>query len=307
MYIKWHIACACLGFSCSFLLLPVQSVAILRSNLNSKVETTQMSPRAFLESQPDGVYTVLRVQDKMPWGRDFHQGRLQESFCLLHGMDSNEDPAFTSAQSETNVIITALLGESPSSGVCALTLLWWRCSTESGTTITVCGHLWETNVSAPTYPTTKVKISSRQSPNRLELPQAKLSSWCRKRRPLECDNYDEIILLDTEQNILEGLTSNLFVVQKDGSIQTASRDVLPGYVRHCILSLFDVHTTAIGLNFSDVDEVFMTSSIRLVIPVASVSFRGQIIWEYEPQSNGEQPEMWRRVYDTLVSHHKDGP
>ena len=39
--------------------------------------------------------------------------------------------------------------------------------------------------------------------------------------------------------ILEGLTSNFFVIYRDGTVRTARRGVLGGYVRHLVLGCAD--------------------------------------------------------------------
>ena len=86
---------------------------------------------------------------------------------------------------------------------------------------------------------------------------AKISSWCSIRKPLEDpsrykipdSNIGEVLLVTQDENkqyqdeedfinslsILEGLTSNLFVIDKDGTIRTAPvGKVLLGYARHLV-------------------------------------------------------------------------
>lgn len=134
---------------------------------------------------------------------------------------------------------------------------------------------------------------------------AKVSSWCRFRRPLEDQsrykipemNVGEVLLVNQYKNtttdfiesleVLEGLTSNFFVIYKDGTVRTApANKVLPGYSRHLVMkalqkkSLTSIDGSSLKLDeraptVQDAldglwSEVFVTSSIRLVIPVNRV-------------------------------------
>ncbi len=125
--------------------------------------------------------------------------------------------------------------------------------------------------------------SLKSLPNRYQnAPQAKLSSWCRKRRPLEetfkiCKEVGDVILNKGQEELLEGLTSNVFVVYPGKTLKTAkTEDVLGGYVRHQILECaqdcgYTVDYGPISVREAHLwEEVFLTSSIRLIIPVDKV-------------------------------------
>jgi hypothetical protein len=132
---------------------------------------------------------------------------------------------------------------------------------------------------------------------------AKISSWCRIRRPIEDPerykeremNVSEVLLVNQYMNttsyfmdsleILEGLTSNLFVIYKDGTVRTAdTTKVLPGYSRYLVLKALrklklygDINLTLDERAPTIQDgiaglwsEVFLTSSIRLLIPVTRI-------------------------------------
>lgn len=127
-------------------------------------------------------------------------------------------------------------------------------------------------------------------------PEAKISSWCKTRRPLE-DMYKvpgsgigEVLLVGEGQDtanegfidsleILEGLTSNLFVICKDGTVRTApATKVLSGYARNLVseainlthgLRLDDSKAPLVG-DANDWSEVFITSAVRLIVPVSRV-------------------------------------
>lgn len=76
--------------------------------------------------------------------------------------------------------------------------------------------------------------------------KAKDSEWVRQRRALEATkpgDANEVILVtpgdtsgDTGGGLLEGLTSNFFVLQ-GGGVVTAEEGVLPGTVRQLILEV----------------------------------------------------------------------
>jgi hypothetical protein len=198
-------------------------------------------------------------------------------------------------------------------------------------------------------------------PNRYQnFPRAKLSSWCRRRRLLEdifiTKDVGDVILTkhceDIKKNqepslsssvsagsvltttakssveLLEGLTSNLFVVYPGNILRTApSTHVLGGYVRHLIIDCaekcgYKVEFGSISLADSSLwEEFFFTSSIRLIIPVNRIflpnptssvdeddkPFELEILWELP--SDGKQKNRYHSpdaasnvLYRELVKH-----
>ena len=160
-------------------------------------------------------------------------------------------------------------------------------------------------------------------PNRHEHgPDAKDSSWCRERRPLEemfkgADIGEVILARSVDTNgigefhgieLLEGLTSNLFVVYRDGTLRTAAAEgnVLSGCARHCVLESAE----KLGLPYDETEpvllqdaidglwsEVFVTSAIRLVVPVTTLS-----VPEYEKGGNDEAKiRSFRKIWDATNS------
>lgn len=150
-------------------------------------------------------------------------------------------------------------------------------------------------------------------------PQVKDSAWCKERRPLEesfkVDGVGEVILAREladkvnaaigaaqfeEIELLEGLTSNLFVVYNDGTIRTAaSGSVLHGYSRSLVLKA----AKQIGLDYIEdqpvmlqdaIDgkwaEVFITSGIRLLVFVESV-----VVPEYS-EDESDSGEITSRTF-----------
>ena len=228
-------------------------------------------------------------------------------------------------------------------------------------------------------------------PNRYEtLPRAKLSSWCRRRTPLEThfkksvavllvsktngdDNeeeeegdvvdvvVDEVLLTrrtsflnkddsdvvdgddgkkkeeEDDYELLEGLTSNLFILYRDGSLRTPPADnVLGGYGRHlvlkCAASATNEECGAGGVSWNKVmqvpiylseapqwKEVFMTSAIRLLLPVTLLVQQHQqqelvvggdgggggtecttkIVWKQSSDEKEEEP-CWKILYLKLM-------
>ena len=172
----------------------------------------------------------------------------------------------------------------------------------------VIGYLPPTTTTNTTTTTTDHNITSNHNtsssivslPNRYQnFPQAKLSCWCRRRRLLEEMFKRDVdvgdVLLTKHQiddgisnnqtasttltsidsvELLEGLTSNIFVVYPGEILRTPpSTDVLGGYARQLIIDCavkcgYQVEIGSIPLKDSSLwKEIFLTSSIRLIIPV----------------------------------------
>uniref|UniRef100_A0A7S4UF75 Uncharacterized protein n=1 Tax=Ditylum brightwellii TaxID=49249 RepID=A0A7S4UF75_9STRA len=230
-----------------------------------------------------------------------------------------------------------------------LTLFWTPrvCTNKSDTTIIVRGHacfgarhdplkykpdpITAAIALTPQHGSNHSLSFFRDLPNRyMNQPDAKLSSWCRDRRPLERNSLfkptgvGEVLLakpLDDaaddddgtkydEFQLLEGLTSNLFVVYRDGTIRTASENlVLGGYVRHLILSL----ASSLGLKVDTENpikvqdaknglwvEAFVTSSIRIVVPVGQILIPSDN--DKSSRKEKEQQEVSKNIsLDTLWS------
>lgn len=88
------------------------------------------------------------------------------------------------------------------------------------------------------------------------------------------EDADEAVRLDDDGNVIECATSNIFVVS-DGEVSTPSTDdgALPGIVRARVLALCDkleLTSRVRDLTVRDLrgaDELFVTSSLRGVVPV----------------------------------------
>jgi branched-chain amino acid aminotransferase len=84
----------------------------------------------------------------------------------------------------------------------------------------------------------------------------------------------EALIISSEGNVLEGTTSNLFVV-RGGRIETppTTASLLPGITRAEVLALAGdaaVETPLTPTEVREADEVFITSTLREVLPIVAV-------------------------------------
>ncbi|MGH2639859.1 MAG: aminotransferase class IV, partial [Rhabdochlamydiaceae bacterium] len=86
---------------------------------------------------------------------------------------------------------------------------------------------------------------------------------------------DDVLYVNGHNEILEALTSNIFVVKQGKLITPLSDEILPGITREVLrrCAAPDIEVEIASLPFSELkswDEVFMTSSSREVMPVVSI-------------------------------------
>lgn len=142
-------------------------------------------------------------------------------------------------------------------------------------------------------------------PNRLHhSPQSKIASWTRLRKQLEHpETYKpsyvaEVLLVrqpiggdgssstssttaSSNVELLEGLSSNIFVLYHNGTLHTPEVGVLHGYVRHLTLECarevlhlpVDTMTPIRLQDVSEWKEAFITSSSRLIYPIDCILIR----------------------------------
>ena len=95
------------------------------------------------------------------------------------------------------------------------------------------------------------------------------------KRAAQAAGFDEALLMDDRGTVLEGATSNVFVV-KDGKVATPSLTlgILPGIVRAQMLEHLGTDPVCEGAitleQLQQADEVFVTNSLLGVMPVARV-------------------------------------
>lgn len=94
------------------------------------------------------------------------------------------------------------------------------------------------------------------------------------------NNFDEVLFLNSLENISEGAKSNVFFT-KDNNIFTPSvkSGILPGIMRDYVIKiLFKSNFKLIEGTFSlndilDADEVFLTNSLMRIMPVNKLDFK----------------------------------
>lgn len=311
----------------------------------------------------DGAYTVMRCdffrasKQWRLWGVAFHKQRLTASFqSRIHAAWQEGTTGSTcydvpmkvvhQAVEDTEGAISALVEaveESYSSDevedpvlptrafiTLMLTILWVPTIGENINVRAHGYHSGQLEVASAINPapiTASVACGSDDLPNRYQnLPQAKLSSWCRRRTPLETlfktPGVSEVLLTRAscfdDLELLEGLTSNVFVVYQDGSLRTPPCDsVLGGYARQLVLDsarecagvFSQVYERPITL--SEVHlwrEIFTTSAIRLIVPVNVVitqdTTKGdeevvtKTLWT-QPDLNSQEPS-WKQLYMKIL-------
>ncbi|MBV0900847.1 aminotransferase class IV [Haloarcula salina] len=113
------------------------------------------------------------------------------------------------------------------------------------------------------------------------------------------DPADECLVRDTDGNVVEGATSNLFFVTENGlRTPSADLDLLPGVTRDVVMDLaraedFPVETGHYSLDaVRDADEAFLTNSTWEIRPVESV--------DGIPVGTGPMTKLLQRLFDDRV-------
>jgi hypothetical protein len=171
-------------------------------------------------------------------------------------------------------------------------------------------------------------VMDSNMPSRSHNSQCKIASWTRLRKQMEQpDAYkppgvSEVLMVrkyeasDTanELELLEGLSSNVFVIYRDGTLRTAPNGVLFGYVRQMVLECAPACGLKLDSNpvlLGHVDqwrEVFITSSSRLIYPISQILIHageGQDFEEFWSDSamkvNPSSDEAgWRKLLDEIL-------
>jgi hypothetical protein len=184
-------------------------------------------------------------------------------------------------------------------------------------------------VAAKHQPTQESVSVDESMPTRLHDPQHKIASWTRLRKEMERpETYkppgvSEVLMLRPtevkgEAEVLEGLSSNVFVVYSDGSLRTAQDGVLFGYARHLVLEAAAACGLKLGHNIVLQDakkglwkEAFITSSSRLIFPISSVLVHTENENEFveywcdpvlsnETSAPIDQKPKWKQLLDEIL-------
>ena len=111
-----------------------------------------------------------------------------------------------------------------------------------------------------------------------ENPKAKLSSFLSRAediREQEKNDFDEILMVSPEGNLLEGLSSNFFGIIGD-TVYTAEEGVLSGTTRDFIIHLasglgIPVEFIPVKMDaIPEMNEAFISSTSRSILPIKSI-------------------------------------
>ena len=221
----------------------------------------------------DGVFETVKTVDGVPFALEQHLTRLEHSARTLKMSPPNLESvsrAVNSVCSQTEV----------SHGVGRLRITW---TSGVGVLGSERGKSWTLVVAwapATAWPATaKLEISNVKRNQHSPLSGAKTTSYAENALAIaeaKAAGADEALLLNLDEKICEGASSNIFIV-KDSHIMTppASDGCLVGVTRNLVLDVarqhFDVMERSISLQeLFGADEVFITSSTRDIQPVAAV-------------------------------------
>lgn len=134
-------------------------------------------------------------------------------------------------------------------------------------------------------------------------PKAKLTDFISIADQIRCDlppGIHEALLVDEEGRLLEGLSSNFFAV-KERKIWTEEEAVLSGITREMVLDearksgIVIVYQPVHAVHIPDLDEAFITSASRGVLPVRSID--GIVVGSGKP---GEVTQELARRYEARI-------
>ncbi len=119
-------------------------------------------------------------------------------------------------------------------------------------------------------------------------------------------NAVESIYVDRENRLLEGTTTNIFLIQGNKMI-TSEKDILPGVTRSVMLELaesqFEVEIRDIDKDeLSNAEEVFITASNKEVVPVVTID--NLTIGDGKPGPKTRQMMQLFRDYTTAYGQRK---
>lgn len=136
-----------------------------------------------------------------------------------------------------------------------------------------------------------------------QFPQAKTADFALARRayPINSEDSYDFLLLDEEEHLLEGSTSNFYAV-RDGSVWTAGEGMLEGITRKVVLQLVQEAGIELRLqaprleHIPQLDEAFLSSSSRGLVPVREID--GKVVGSGRP---GPITKQLMLAYDEFVA------
>ena len=240
---------------------------------------------AWLRSCPEGAYTTARTVDKrtLVFEYDAHLKRLVETLSKMEETDVDpETTVYAPEKLEPAVracfaaaVNAAPLGDGDEGKVTVLCAhgkhaidAGW-CDDGGLAVRAVCERL-------PPRPAQPVRAVAFGAPRKNAA--AKAVSWVRDREGLEKRkpaDANEVVLVDDEGRLLEGLSSNFYALYDDGTLHTAPEGmVLGGTVRKVVLEVCEREGIEVVLEPPSVNDAdrfvaaFVSSTSRLLLPLA---------------------------------------
>ncbi|WP_435006220.1 aminotransferase class IV [Tundrisphaera lichenicola] len=216
-----------------------------------------------------GLFETMRTWARRPVFLASHRSRMLKSAKLLH---LRIDPSQLPSEQDVARLLEA-------DGVVEDQILRMTASggTESGSTV------WMRSRPLTGLLTSPIRLELGSWTIHHDDPLARhksLNYWVRRMALFHANTlgFDETLGLSEPGLYCEGSISNLFVVQ-DGAILTATLDspIIPGLMRGFVLELareIDLSTLEVpgflGSSIRASDEVFLTNSVRGIVPVARI-------------------------------------
>lgn len=241
--------------------------------INGKIDTIELGTKTIAETEkctPIGAYTSFRTYNSFGVLRlTQHFDRLEET-ARLAGYDIQLD-----REDLKNTLVTLIAGTPNSS----------EPTPERRIRITIdlerhIGRLYfamePLKIPAPEKYEQGIVCQTAQVHR--ENPKAKLSNFLSRAKDIreqEKDEFDEILMVSPNGDLLEGLSSNFFGIKND-TLYTAEEGVLSGTTRDFILHLAaDLKIPVIFEpikkdEITDLDEAFISSTSRAILPVRSI-------------------------------------
>ncbi|CEP11063.1 hypothetical protein [Parasitella parasitica] len=132
--------------------------------------------------------------------------------------------------------------------------------------------------SIPPHKRVKVDIERKER----KAPEVKDSKWVRERHVLEKNkpaDVNEVLLMDGQQRLYEGMASNFLAVKKDGTVLCAPLDhILLGSILKIVVSVCQKNNVPFKWEFPMLQDAkqgkwegcFLTSTSRLLLPIETI-------------------------------------
>lgn len=216
----------------------------------------------------EGIFETLRSYNGVPFRLSDHLERMNKSISLLGYKKIND-------KNITDTVVELLKVNNVNSARIRITVSKIIDTDEQIILI-------ETSEYQPTFPEyVNVMIYSFKLPHGDSLRMHKTTNYFKNNlayREAKSRGYDEAIFIDTENHILEGTRTNVFLV-KDRVVFTPALQcgVLPGITRNIIYKICEALYIRVEEKILDIsefdrcDEVFLTNSLAEIVRVKRVN------------------------------------